>query len=126
MELYRRIAIQETSDELASFEVELVDRFGPMPEEVKHLLEVMNIKQYCRQANIEKIDAGAKGAVLTFRNNSFDNPAGLVGYISKQPGSAKLRADHKMVYTRSWAHPEDRLKGVHTLARDLAVVASAP
>ncbi len=97
-----------------------------MPDEVKHLLEVMSIKQYCRQANIEKIDAGAKGAVLTFRNNSFDNPGGLVAYISKQPGSAKLRADHKMVYTRSWEHPEDRLSGVHTLARDLAAIAATP
>lgn len=126
MELYRRIAIQETEEELEAFEVELVDRFGPMPDEVKHLLEVMSIKQYCRQANIEKIDAGAKGAVLTFRNNSFDNPGGLVAYISKQPGSAKLRADHKMVYTRSWEHPEDRLSGVHTLARDLAAIAATP
>ncbi len=126
MELYRRIAVQETAEEIDAFAVELVDRFGAMPEEVNHLLEVMTIKQYCRQANIEKVDAGAKGAVLTFRNNSFDNPGGLVAYISKQPGSAKLRGDHKMVYTRSWAHPEDRLRGVHTLAKDLAKIAMAP
>ncbi|WP_169569119.1 transcription-repair coupling factor [Sneathiella limimaris] len=123
MDLYRRIAIQETAEEIDAFAVELVDRFGKLPEEVEHLLEVMTIKQYCRQANIEKIDAGAKGAVLTFRNNSFDNPAGLVAYISKQPGSAKLRADHKMVYTRSWAHPEDRLRGVRDLVRDLSKIA---
>lgn len=126
MELYRRIVIQETADELEAFAIELVDRFGPMPDEVNHLLEIMAIKQFCRQGNIEKIDAGAKGAVLTFRKNRFDNPGGLVAYISKQPGSAKLRSDHKLVYTRSWAHPEDRLKGVHTLARDLAAIAVAP
>jgi len=126
MELYRRIAAQVTAEEISDFTVELVDRFGSLPEEVKHLMEVMTIKQYCKTANIEKIDAGVKGAVLTFRNNSFDNPAGLVGFISKQPGSAKLRGDHKMVYTRSWADPEDRLSGVLTLARNLAKIASAP
>ncbi|OUR78130.1 transcription-repair coupling factor [Alphaproteobacteria bacterium 46_93_T64] len=126
MELYRRIAAQVTAEEISDFTVELVDRFGPLPEEVKHLMEVMTIKQYCKTANIAKIDAGVKGAVLTFRNNSFDNPAGLVGFISKQPGSAKLRGDHKMVYTRSWADPEDRLSGVLTLARNLAKIASAP
>jgi len=125
MELYRRIAAQVTADEISAFSVELIDRFGPLPDEVKHLMEVMTIKQYCKTANIEKIDAGVKGAVMSFRNNSFDNPAGLVGFISKQPGSAKLRGDHKMVYTRSWADPEDRLSGVLNLARNLAKIATA-
>jgi len=122
MDLYRRIAAQTNEQEINAFAVEMVDRFGPLPEEVQHLVEVMTIKQYCKDANIEKIEAGPKGAVLTFRNNSFDNPAGLVGFISKQPGSAKLRADHKMVYTRSWDHPDDRLKGVLWLAQNLAKI----
>jgi len=125
MDLYRRIAAQETEAEINAFAVELVDRFGPMPDEVKHLVEVMTIKQYCRTANIEKIDAGVKGAVLSFRGNSFSNPAGLVAFISKQPGSAKLRGDHKMVYTRSWEHSEDRLKGVLWLAQNLAKISLA-
>ncbi|MEP4192191.1 MAG: TRCF domain-containing protein, partial [Sneathiella sp.] len=125
MDLYRRIAAQDTEQEINAFAIEMVDRFGPLPEEVKHLVEVMTIKQYCKAANIEKIDAGPKGAVLTFRGNAFDNPAGLVAFISKQPGAAKLRADHKMVYTRSWDHPDDRLKGVFWLAQNLAKIASA-
>jgi len=125
MDLYRRIAAQDTEQEINAFAVEMVDRFGPLPEEVKHLVEVMTIKQYCKTANIEKIEAGPKGAVLTFRGNAFDNPAGLVTFISKQPGSAKLRGDHKMVYTRSWDHPDDRLKGVLWLAQNLAKIAVA-
>ncbi len=125
MDLYRRIAAQDTEQEINAFAVEMVDRFGSLPEEVKHLVEVMTIKQYCKAANIEKIDAGPKGAVLTFRGNTFDNPAGLVAFISKQPGAAKLRADHKMVYTRSWEHPDDRLKGVLWLAQNLAKIALA-
>ncbi|MFT6559590.1 transcription-repair coupling factor [Sneathiella sp.] len=125
MDLYRRIAAQDTEQEINAFAVEMVDRFGSMPEEVKHLVEVMTIKQYCKAANIEKIEAGPKGAVLTFRGNRFDNPGGLVAFISKQPGSAKLRADHKMVYTRSWDHPDDRLKGVLWLSQNLAKIAKA-
>ncbi len=125
MDLYRRIAAQETEQEINGFAIELVDRFGPLPDEVNHLVEVMTIKQFCRTANIEKIDAGVKGAVLSFRNNTFASPGGLVAFISKQPGSAKLRGDHKMVYTRSWADPEDRLKGVLWLAQNLAKIAAA-
>jgi len=125
MNLYRRIAAQETSEEINAFAVELVDRFGPLPDEVSHLIEVMTIKHFCRLANIEKIEAGPKGAVLTFRNNSFDNPAGLVDFISRAPGATKLRGDHKLVHTRSWEHADDRLKGVLWLAQNLAKVAKA-
>ncbi|GLQ07280.1 transcription-repair coupling factor [Sneathiella chinensis] len=125
MELYRRIAAQETEADINAFAVEMVDRFGPLPDEVKHLIEIMTIKQHCRVANIEKVEAGPKGAVLGFRNNEFVNPGGLVEFISRQPGAAKLRADHKMVYTRAWDHPEDRLKGVLSLVQNLARIASA-
>jgi transcription-repair coupling factor (superfamily II helicase) len=125
MELYRRVAAQETAEEISAFAVELVDRFGPLPDEVNHLIEVMTIKHYCRLANIEKIEAGPKGAVLTFRNNSYENPAGLVAFISRAPGATKLRGDHKLVHTRDWKHPEDRLKGVLWLAQNLAKIAVA-
>ncbi|WP_334129150.1 transcription-repair coupling factor [Sneathiella sp.] len=125
MELYRRIAAQETLDEINAFAAELVDRFGPLPDEVSHLIEVMTIKHFCREANIEKIEAGPKGAVLSFRGNRFDNPAGLVQFISRAPGSTKLRSDHKLVHSRDWRHPEDRLKGVLWLAENLVKVAKA-
>jgi transcription-repair coupling factor (superfamily II helicase) len=125
MELYRRIAAQETAAEIDAFAIELVDRFGPPPDEVSHLIEVMTIKHFCRAANIEKIEAGPKGAVLTFRENKFDNPGGLVEFISRAPGSTKLRGDHKLVHSRSWQHPEDRLKGVLWLAQNLAKIAKA-
>ncbi|WP_373086092.1 transcription-repair coupling factor [Sneathiella sp.] len=125
MELYRRIAAQETAEEINAFAVELVDRFGPLPDEVVHLIEVMTIKYFCRTANIEKIEAGPKGAVLSFRGNKFDNPGGLVEFISRAPGSTKLRGDHKLVHSRQWQHPEDRLKGVLWLAQNLAKIAKA-
>ncbi|PHQ66320.1 MAG: transcription-repair coupling factor, partial [Sneathiella sp.] len=125
MELYRRVAAQETAEEINAFAIELVDRFGPLPDEVNHLIEIMTIKHYCRTANIAKIEAGPKGAVLTFRNNSFDNPAGLVEFISRAPGSTKLRSDHKLVHSRSWEDADDRLKGVLRLAQNLSKVATA-
>ena len=125
MELYRRVAAQETAEEINAFAIELVDRFGPLPDEVNHLIEIMTIKHYCRTANIAKIEAGPKGAVLTFRNNSFDNPAGLVEFISRAPGSTKLRSDHKLVHSRSWEDADDRLKGVLWLAQNLSKVATA-
>ncbi len=74
--LYRRLSMLTERDEIEAFAAELVDRFGPLPEEVKHLLAVVQIKGYCRKAGIAQVEAGPKGAVISFRGNSFANPAG--------------------------------------------------
>ena len=62
--LYRRLSTLETREEIDGFAAELVDRFGPLPEEVEHLLDVMEIKALCRQAGIAQVDAGPRGAVV--------------------------------------------------------------
>ena len=123
LNLYRRM--ESLSDEMESenFAAELIDRFGKLPDEVENLLKVLSIKRTCKQANIEKIDAGPKGAVITFRNNQFDNPGGLVAFIAKETGAAKVRPDHKLVIRRAWDRQQDRIAGVSRLVRDLAVIA---
>jgi transcription-repair coupling factor (superfamily II helicase) len=123
--LYRRMAELETRQDVDAFAAELIDRFGPLPGEVEDLMQIVQLKQDCRAANIEKIEAGPKGATLSFRDNHFANPGGLVGFISSQHGSAKLRPDHRLVYMRQWDEPEDRLKGTRHLVGNLARIARA-
>ena len=76
----------------------MIDRFGPMPDEVKQLMALVGVKALCRHAHVEKVDAGPKGIIVGFRNNSFANPTGLVRYISKQGPDAKVRPDMKVVF----------------------------
>ena len=104
----------------------MIDRFGTLPDEVQHLLETMIIKLDCFAANVEKIDAGPRGVVIAFRGNRFDNPAGLVELISQERGRAKLRPDQKVVFTRDWPEPEERMQGVRALAAVLATLAKKP
>ncbi len=124
--LYRRLGHLEDQAEIDGFAAELIDRFGPLPTEVEHLLQIVAIKRLCRQANVEKLEAGPKGATLAFRNDSFADPAGLVGFINEQAGTAKLRPDHRLVYMRQWDEADDRLKGAHDLVRRLAKLAQSP
>src|SRR4030088_2524627 len=107
--LYRRLADIEDEQEIEAFGAELVDRFGKLPEEVEHLLRIVAIKSLCRRANVEKIEAGPKGAVVSFRENSFANPERLIGFIKEE--SARVRPDQKVVFFDDWAEPEQRLKG---------------
>jgi transcription-repair coupling factor (superfamily II helicase) len=94
-----------------------------MPREVEHLLQVVRIKMLCREANVEKIDAGPKGAVISFRENTFANPDRLVAFIRDQERGARVRPDMKVVFFHDWEKPEQRLRGTAAILRDLAALA---
>jgi transcription-repair coupling factor (superfamily II helicase) len=123
--LYRRLSGVETTDAIEAFAAELIDRFGPLPEEVRHLLDIVEIKGLCRQAGIEQIDAGPKGAVIAFRNNSFANPEGLIDFIRDAGKQVKLQPDHRLIFYANWPKPEDRLAGTRELLKRLAKIAGA-
>jgi transcription-repair coupling factor (superfamily II helicase) len=123
--LYRRLSGLETRDEIDDFAAELADRFGPPPEEVRHLLDVMEIKGFCRKAGIARVDAGPKGAVLQFHNDNFANPEGLLALIASSRGLIKLQTDHKIVFKGDWDLPARRLRGVRGFVANLAEVAAA-
>jgi transcription-repair coupling factor (superfamily II helicase) len=121
--LYRRLAEIEDDRAIESFAAELVDRFGPLPDEVEYLLQVVAIKSLCRRANVERIEVGPKGAVLAFRDNVFDNPDGLIAYIAKHPAGARVRPDMKVVFFDEWDAPAQRLKGATDILRSLVSIA---
>jgi transcription-repair coupling factor (superfamily II helicase) len=123
--LYRRLSGVETHDAIEAFAVELIDRFGPLPEEVRHLLDVVEIKGLCRQAGIEQIDAGPKGAVIAFRNKTFANPEGLIAFIREEGARVKLQPDHRLIYYANYATPEARLQGTRELLKRLVKIAAA-
>jgi transcription-repair coupling factor (superfamily II helicase) len=123
LSLYRRLSEIEDDRAIEAFAAELVDRFGPLPEEVEYLLQVVAIKSLCRRANVEKIEVGPKGAVLSFRDNIFSNPDGLISYIAKHEAGARVRPDMKVVFFDEWESPKARLRGAAGILRALAGLA---
>jgi len=122
--LYRRLSAVGSHEAIEAFAAELIDRFGPLPVEVKHLLDIVEIKALCRQAGIEQIDAGPKGAVIAFRNKSFANPEGLIAFIREEGAGVKLQPDHRLIYYADWETPEERLAGTRDLLRRLVDIAA--
>jgi transcription-repair coupling factor (superfamily II helicase) len=98
--LYRRISGLQNDAESEALAAELVDRFGKLPNEVENLLETVALKRACREAGVEKLDAGPKGMVIAFRKNQFNNPGGLIAWIASRGGTLKVRPDQKLVVTR--------------------------
>jgi transcription-repair coupling factor (superfamily II helicase) len=98
--LYRRIGGLQSDAESEALAAELVDRFGKLPPEVENLLETVALKRACREAGVEKLDAGPKGMVISFRRNEFNNPGGLIAWIASRGGTLKVRPDQKLVVAR--------------------------
>jgi transcription-repair coupling factor (superfamily II helicase) len=124
--LYRRLGEISEPGEIDSFGAEMIDRFGPLPLEVQHLLKIVYIKGLCRIANVEKLDAGPKGVVIQFRNKQFPNPAALVGYIGKQGSMAKIRPDQGIFLMRDLPVPEKRMSAAAVIMTQLAGFAKEP
>jgi transcription-repair coupling factor (superfamily II helicase) len=121
--LYRRLSDAERADDREALAAELIDRFGPLPPEADQLLKVVAIKGMCREANVSKIDVGPKGAVVSFRNDHFANPAGLVSFIQKHQIAWRLRPDQKVVVRGEWETPKARLAAAERVLNELATLA---
>ncbi len=124
LSLYRRLATLESDAEIESFAAEMIDRFGPLPGEAEELMQLVAIKVLCRQAHVEKVEAGPKGVIIAFRENSFSNPQGLVRYVAEQGPQAKVRPDMKIVFVRDFETKAARLAGTRQILRTLAAIAA--
>jgi transcription-repair coupling factor (superfamily II helicase) len=124
MGLYRRLGALSNQAEIDAFAAELVDRFGRTPPEAEFLLKTISLKLLCRQASVEKIDAGEKAVVFSFHDNTFARPERLIGWIQKNAPLVKLRPDHRVIVQRVWADERQRLSGVTGIVSAMAKLAA--
>jgi Transcription-repair coupling factor (superfamily II helicase) len=88
-------------------------------------MHVVAIKAMCKRAGVSKLDAGPKGAVATFRDHAFEDPAALVELMSKRPADYKIRPDNTLVLKGDFPDVADRLKGVQRLLAPVVDAAMA-
>ena len=123
MALYRRLNDAADQAEIEALAAEMIDRFGELPSATANLVRLIEIKHQAIEANIAKVDVGAQGTLVTFHNDDFPDPMGLLGYVDRLKGTAKLRPDMKLVISRAWNSPESRLNGLFQLTKGLSGIA---
>jgi transcription-repair coupling factor (superfamily II helicase) len=123
MALYRRLNDAEDQGEIEALSAEMIDRFGPLPDATSNLIKLIEIKRQAIEAHIAKIDVGPRGVLVSFHNDDFPDPAGLIEYAAKREGTVKLRPDSKLVVARAWGDPKSRLNGLFQLTKGLSAIA---
>ena len=107
---YRRISEVSDDTEANALAAELIDRFGPIPQEVEYLLKVMKIKRLCREAHVEKVDSGPKGVVMHMRHKDITDPSIIMTAITQNSGW-RLRPDQTILVMGNYNDPKLRLRG---------------
>ena len=120
MALYRRLNDCADQAEIEALAAEMIDRFGPLPDGTANLVKLIEIKLQAIEACIAKIEVGARGTLVTFQEDNFPDPAGLIAYVERLKDTARLRPDMKLVINRAWGSAESRLNGLAQLTKGLA------
>ncbi|MGB3456679.1 MAG: transcription-repair coupling factor [Litorimonas sp.] len=120
LSLYRRISDLESDTDSDALAAEMIDRFGPLPDEVDALLKVMKIKRLCRLAHVEKVDAGPKGVVLSMRHADVKDPSVVMNAITQNSGW-RLRPDQTILVQGNFDTPKARVRGAEKAVKALIV-----
>ncbi len=110
--LYKRIASAKNVDTLQDLSVELIDRFGLLPEQTQHLFKIAELKLQAETLGICKIDAGPKGGRFEFVKNPNVNPGKIIHFIQKMPSVYSLEGPQKFRFKGDFSNPTTRVQEV--------------
>ncbi len=119
--LYKRISSAATAADLRELQVELIDRFGLLPEAAKYLLQIASIKQQAAALGIAKIDASDAGGFVVFGPHSHIDPVALVQLVQNNSQTYKLQGSHRLQFRQDLSDLESRFQSVEDLLRKLSI-----
>jgi len=126
LSLYRRLSLLREKHELAKIREEIHDRFGPVPEPVRHLFDLMSLRLLMKEMGIARLDVGNDALTLSFSQSSPVDPAALVRLVSGRPRQYQFLSDRKLKIHLGPLDPSSPLKRVEKALEAMAVLSSGP
>lgn len=118
--LYKRIASAPDTDALRELQVEMIDRFGLLPQQTKHLFQVTELRQKARAIGVSRIDFGETGGRIEFNEDTSANPVALLEMIQRHPFDYKLQGPHKLRLMFDEESVEERMRITHEILDKLS------
>jgi len=117
---YRKLAYLQSVEDLKLAKLEMFERFGELPKEVSHLIEITELRVLCKLLSIEKFDLGNRGLIIKFRDNKFDKIDQLIDFIQKGQYNIKLRTDQTLVYNFNIKNKNERIEKASNFVKKLS------
>ena len=118
--LYKRIASAADEDGLKELQVEMIDRFGLLPEPTKNLMRLTLLKLQAEKLGIKKVDAGPQGGRIEFAADTCVDPLVLIKLIQGQPNRYKFEGATLFKFQVPMERPEERFNTLEALLERLA------
>ena len=120
LSFYKRIAAAESKAELDELKVELIDRFGLLPDATKNLLQITELRLLVEPLNVVRIDAGTQGGFIEFSSKAQVNPDKFIQLIQKEPIVYRFDGPLKFKFMKDLSDNKVRLEFVVDLLRTIA------
>ena len=118
--MYKRIASCRGKEELDELQVEMIDRFGLLPQPLKSMFRLSELKLRARDFGIRKIDANVSGGRIEFAESARVDPAAIVRLIESEPANFALGGAKQLRIKAGFREAEDKLAYIETLLDRIA------
>ncbi len=119
LSFYKRIASAKSEGELEEIKVELIDRFGILPDAARNLLDIARLRQQAQKLGIRKLEGNEKGGVIEFAEKNHVDPMWLIGLLQKQPQHFRLDGPTRLKFTQDLTERKIRMDWVRNFMRQL-------
>ena len=120
LSFYKRIAAAESKSELDELKVELIDRFGLLPDATKNLLQIAELRLLVEPLKVVRIDAGTQGGFIEFSPKAQVNPDKFIQLIQKEPIVYRFDGPLKFKFMKDLSDNKVRLEFVVDLLKAIA------
>ncbi|MBV7403475.1 transcription-repair coupling factor [Enterobacter sp. ENT03] len=120
LSFYKRIASAKSENELDEIKVELIDRFGLLPDPARTLLEVALLRQQAQRLGIRKLEGNDKGGTIEFAEKNHVDPVWLIGLLQKQPQHFRLDGPTRLKFFQDLGERKARIEWVRQFMQKLA------
>ncbi|WP_199688806.1 transcription-repair coupling factor [Pectobacterium carotovorum] len=120
LSLYKRIASAKTTAELDELKVELIDRFGLLPDASRYLLQIAAFRQQAQALGIRRIEGNEKGGFIEFSEQNRVDPSHLIGLLQRDPGTYRLDGPTRLKFMKDLSDRPQRIEFIGSLLGNMA------
>ncbi|WP_192870358.1 transcription-repair coupling factor [Pectobacterium polaris] len=120
LSLYKRIASAKTTVELDELKVELIDRFGLLPDASRYLLQIAALRQQAQALGIRRIEGNEKGGFIEFSEQNRVDPSHLIGLLQRDPGTYRLDGPTRLKFMKDLSDRPQRIEFIGSLLGNMA------